>query len=57
MYFTIFQDNIGQWRWNLRAANHTIIADSGEGYINKADCAHGIALVQSTTVATPIYAR
>ena len=35
------------WRWRLRAANGQIIATSGEGYINKADCLHGISLVQS----------
>ncbi len=28
----VFQDKAGEWRWNVRAANGRIIADSGEGY-------------------------
>lgn len=38
----------GQWRWRLRAANNKIIADSGEGYNNEADCLAGINLVKSS---------
>jgi Domain of unknown function (DUF1508) len=30
----------------LRAANGKIIADSGEGYVSKSDCQHGIELVK-----------
>lgn len=41
----------GDWRWRLRAANGQIIATSGEGYINKADCLHGISLVKSDQTA------
>ena len=41
----------GDWRWRLLAANGKIIATSGEGYINKADCLHGISLVKSNQVA------
>jgi uncharacterized protein YegP (UPF0339 family) len=32
MKFTIFKDSRGGYRWNLKAANGRIIADSGEGY-------------------------
>src|SRR5215216_1722249 len=35
--YSIYQDASGEWRWQLRAANHRIIADSGEGYHNKQD--------------------
>ena len=38
----------GQYRWRLRADNGKIIANSGEGYHNKADCIHGINLVASS---------
>lgn len=31
-YFKIYQDEAGEWRWRLVAANNRIIADSGEGY-------------------------
>lgn len=55
MRFEIYPDARGEWRWRLRAANgHDVIADSGEGYVNKNDCLHGIGLVMSTTNQTPI---
>lgn len=38
MKFDIYQDKKGEWRWRLRAANHRIVADSGEGYKNRGDC-------------------
>ena len=44
--FTIFKDKKGEYRWNLKANNHEIIADSAEGYVNKTDCEHGIELVK-----------
>lgn len=45
MYFTIFQNptNLG-WYWNMRAANHEIIAN-GEGYKARSSCIHVIGLV------------
>lgn len=54
MYYKIYQDSARQWRWNLRAANHLIVADSAEAYHNKADCLHGIELVKGSYNA-PIY--
>lgn len=29
------------WRWSLQARNGRIIADSGEAYSNRANCADG----------------
>ena len=49
MYFNIYKDAVGQWRWRLYAANNKIIANSREGYFNKADCLSAIALVKSST--------
>lgn len=46
--FLIYLDNLGQYRWRLQASNTKIIADSGEGYINKRDCDHGIELVKAS---------
>lgn len=46
--FLIYKDEIGEYRWRLQASNTKVIADSGEGYINKADCEHGIKLVQAS---------
>lgn len=48
MYFHLYKDFAGLWRWRLRAANHHIIADSAESYINRADCVHAINLVKGS---------
>lgn len=45
--FTTRRDQAGEWRWHLRAANNRTIADSGEGYQNRADCRHAIDLIRS----------
>lgn len=47
MYYEMYKDVSGYWRWRLIAANSRIIANSGEGYYNKADCTHAIGLVKS----------
>lgn len=57
MHFVIYKDSRGQWRWTLLAANRKTIADSGEGYVNEADCLHGIKLVMQAGDKTPIYRR
>jgi uncharacterized protein YegP (UPF0339 family) len=57
MFFYLYRDAANQWRWTLYAANNKKIADSGEGYQNKADAQHGIDLVKSTNSATPVYEK
>ena len=44
--FEIYKDKSGQWRWRFVASNGKTIADSGEGYVAKSDCEHGINLVK-----------
>ena len=44
--FELYKDQAGEYRWRLQADNNEIIADSAEGYRNKADCEHGIKLVR-----------
>lgn len=51
MYYQIYKDTAGQWRWRLQAANHQTIATSGEGYHNKQDCVHAISLVKQSAAA------
>lgn len=51
MYYYLYKDIIGYWRWTLYAANSKKIADSGEGYFNKSDAEHGINLVKSSLAA------
>lgn len=53
MYYQIYKDGQGHWRWRLLAANHEILA-SGEAYYNKADCQHAVNLVKSSYNA-PVY--
>jgi uncharacterized protein YegP (UPF0339 family) len=53
VYYYVYLDQAYQWRWTLYAANGRKIANSGEGYLNKADCLHGIDLVAGST-GTPI---
>ncbi len=50
MYFHIYRDATTRrdWRWTLYAANGRKIANSGEGYRNRADCVAAINLVAST---------
>lgn len=51
MYFKLYKDVAGEWRWTLYAGNHEKIADSGEGYHNRSDCEHGIELVKGSASA------
>lgn len=51
MHFTVYKGSNGQWYWTLYASNGERIADGAEGYWNKQDCLHGIALVKSATYA------
>lgn len=51
MYYHLFVDNAGEWRWRLVAANGQSIACSGEGYKNRADCIYGIKLVKAANEA------
>lgn len=44
--FLIYLDKAGEYRWRCEAANGSrIIADSGEGYQNYADCKRMIGVV------------
>jgi len=59
MYFEIYSTvggllGVRQWRWRLKGANHEIVA-SGEAYNSEEACRHGIALLQSTTLLTPVH--
>lgn len=46
--FEVFKDAKGEWRWHLLAANNKIVATSGEGYKNRADCVTGLGLVRNS---------
>ena len=48
MYYEVYKDTNGEWRWRLFAANNQVIANSGEGYANRGDCLSAIELVKSS---------
>ena len=52
MKYHIYKDIGGEWRWSLEAAKGRKIANSGEGYKNKGDCAAAIDLVKGSSIAT-----
>ena len=51
MYYYLYKDTAGQWRWTLYASNNLKIANAGEGYWNKTDCLHAISLVKASSGA------
>ncbi|HVI33048.1 YegP family protein [Phenylobacterium sp.] len=51
MYYSLYTDSRGQYRWRLQAGNNRIIADSGESYVNRADCLAAINLVKASGAA------
>ena len=52
--FQIYTDKAGEYRWRMRADNYETIADSGEGYVKKSDCEHGIELVKRDAADAPV---
>ena len=46
MYFQLYKDKAGEWRWKLKAANHETVADSAEGYKAKASAKNAIESIQ-----------
>jgi uncharacterized protein YegP (UPF0339 family) len=46
LVFELYVDTDKQFRWRLWAPNERKIANSGEGYHNKADCMHAINLIK-----------
>lgn len=55
MYFILFKDKQGEWRWNFNSDNHKIIATGAESYINKQDALHGINLVKTNASTSGVY--
>lgn len=53
MKFVQYRDSKGEFRWRLKADNGKVIADSGEGYKNEADCNSAVSLVMDTDRKTP----
>ncbi len=54
MYFEVYKDNAGEFRWRLKAANHEPIASSGEGYKSKAWCMEIIEKIKQGAAAAQV---
>lgn len=56
MRIEIYQNHQGEWRWRLKARNGRILADSAEGYQQKAKCWKAITSIHRnfTTKLVPI---
>lgn len=52
--FVVYKDKSDEWRWRFRADNDKIIADSGEGYVNKQDCRNAIGILKRQASAAEI---
>ncbi len=55
MYFILYKDTQGLWRWNYNSTNHKVIASSSESYHNKQDAIASIGLVRSGAAAANTY--
>ena len=54
MRYVLYIDIGGYWRWRLVADDNRTLADSGNGYLDKADCLAAIELVKKSGTA-PVY--
>jgi hypothetical protein len=52
--FELYKDKKKEYRWRLRHSNGQVIADSGEGYKEKAGAKNGINSVKENAPAAPI---
>lgn len=53
MKYIVYRDSDGQYRWLLRAADDSLLADSGDGYRDLNACLSAITLVKGSR-ATPV---
>ncbi len=51
MYYELYKDKKGEFRWRLRHLNGTILATSSEGYKSKASATKCIENVKNTAEA------
>jgi uncharacterized protein YegP (UPF0339 family) len=51
MWFELYFEAYQGWRWTLWSSNGRKIANSGEGYVNKADAVSAINLVKGSALA------
>ena len=52
--FEIYKDVDNDFRWRFYANNGRILAESGEGYNNQANCRHSIVVVKQEMASAAI---
>ncbi|WP_198157537.1 YegP family protein [Methylobacterium nodulans] len=52
--FEIYVDRAGQYRWRLRRPDGQIVADSGQGYRDRAACEFDLRWIRSSGLQSPI---
>jgi uncharacterized protein YegP (UPF0339 family) len=52
--FTVYQDRAGEWRWQLKARNGKIIADSGEGYASEYNAVRAARRCKELAPSAPV---
>jgi uncharacterized protein YegP (UPF0339 family) len=55
MHFEVYEDEAGEFRWRLVAANDKIIADSGEGYVSQFNAERAVESLNDNDL--PVYIR
>lgn len=52
--FTIYQDKSSNWRWQLKADNGKIMADSGESYVSEYNAVRAAKRCKELVPTAPI---
>ena len=55
--FEIYKDAQGDFRWRFQAHNGRMLAESGEGYNNQANCEHAILLIKQQVANAAISSK
>ncbi|WP_420991518.1 YegP family protein [Cupriavidus sp. 30B13] len=55
MYFVLYRDDHGFWRWTYRAPSHEVICASATSYTTKRVALHSIYLVRAGAPAARVY--
>ena len=61
LYFRIYLDDNKEWRWQMRLrvggmhGLHSTLADSYEGYLNKAECINMVELIKRDALIAPVH--
>lgn len=55
MYFEIYKDVRGNFRWHFKASNGKIITDSAEGYTSEQNALNGINIIKENAPGAKVF--